>query len=159
MKRAPSDFLAFFVTMLQSYDYIVPLILTKHYHLSTTAYAAIMSIDNVIALLFLPLFGILSDKIRGPLGRRSPLILIGTIGGLIGFLGMSYADEQKLAGQDTRTLFMFFLLVAVFFMSLYRSPSAALVADCFIRPQRTKGNAVLNLMGSLAGVTFSQRQG
>ena len=155
-KRAVLISLPFFaVTMFwQSYDYIVPLILTKHYHLSTTAYAAIMSIDNVIALLFLPLFGILSDKIRGPLGRRSPLILIGTIGGLIGFLGMSYADEQKLAGQDTRTLFMFFLLVAVFFMSLYRSPSAALVADCFIRPQRTKGNAVLNLMGSLAGVTF-----
>lgn len=138
----------------QAYDYIIPLILTKHYHLSTTAYSAIMSIDNVVALIFLPLFGILSDKISGPWGRRSPLILIGTIGGLIGFLGISYADSQKVAGQDTLTLFMFFLLIAVFFMSLYRSPSAALVADCFIRPQRTKGNAVLNLMGAMAGLTF-----
>lgn len=155
-KRAVLISLPFFAVTIfwQAYDYIVPLILTKHYHLSTTAYSAIMSIDNVVALIFLPLFGILSDKIRGPLGRRTPLILVGTIGGMIGFLGISYADAQKVAGQDTLTLFMFFLLITVFFMSLYRSPSAALVADCFIRPQRTKGNAVLNLMGSLAAITF-----
>lgn len=155
-KRAILISLPFFTVQIfwQAYDYIIPLILTKHYHLSTTAYSAIMSIDNVVAMVFLPLFGILSDKIRGPLGRRSPLILMGTVGGLIGFWGMSYADEQKIAGQNTLLLFMFFLLMAVFFMSLFRSSSAALVADCFIRPQRTKANAVLNLMGSMAGITF-----
>jgi hypothetical protein len=47
------------------------------------------------------------------------------------------------------------LCVAVFFMSLYRSPAAALVADCFIRPHRTKANAALNVVGALAGVIFS----
>ena len=40
-------------------------------------------------------------------------------------------------------------------MSLYRSPAAALVADCFIRPHRTKANAALNVVGALAGVIFS----
>ena len=139
----------------QAYDYIVPLMLTQHYKLSTTVYSAIMSIDNVVALVFLPLFGILSDKIHGPLGRRSPLILLGTVGGLIGFLGMAAADAQQVAGKNTLILYMLCLLIAVFFMSLYRSPSAALVADCFIRPQRTKANAMLNFMGALAGVFFS----
>ena len=71
-------------------------------------------------LIFLPLFGTLSDKISGRLGRRYPL----------------------------------FLLITVFFMSLYRSPSAALVADCFIRPQRTMANAVLNLMAGIGAVLF-----
>lgn len=139
----------------QAYDYIVPLMLTQHYELGTTTYSAIMSIDNVVALVFLPLFGTLSDKIHGPLGRRSPLILIGTLGGLLGFVGMALADAKQVAGGSTLLPYMLCLLVAVFFMSLYRSPSAALVADCFIRPQRTKANAVLNLMGALAGVFFS----
>lgn len=139
----------------QAYDYIVPLMLTQHFHLSTTAYSAIMSIDNAVALVFLPLFGMLSDKISGRMGRRSPLILWGTLGGLVGIYLMNVADAGAVAGQDTLVLFMIALLIAVFFMSLYRSPATALVADCFIRPQRTKANAVLNVVGALAGVLFS----
>lgn len=146
----------FALTMFwQAYDYIVPLMLTKHYSLSTFAYSGIMAFDNIVALIFLPLFGALSDKISGRLGRRTPLILLGTLGGLAGFFFMNYADAGAVAGQNTFGLFLVALLAAVFFMSLYRSPSAALVADCFIRPQRTKANAVLNLMGALAGVLFS----
>ena len=139
----------------QAYDYIVPLMLSKHYNLSTTAYSLIMSIDNAVALIFLPLFGILSDRIQSKMGRRSPLILWGTIGGLIGLYGMNWADAGAVAGKSTFPVFMIALCIAVFFMSLYRSPAAALVADCFIRPQRTKANAVLNVVGALAGVIFS----
>ena len=146
----------FALTMFwQVYDNIVPLMLTQHYSLSTYAYSAIMAIDNVVALVFLPLFGALSDRINGKMGRRSPLILLGTVGGLVGFYMLNYADGIAMAGGSSFALFMVGLLIAVFFMSLYRSPSAALVADCFIRPQRTKANAVLNLMGALAGVIFS----
>ena len=60
----------FSLTMFwQAYDYIVPLMLSKHYHLSTTVYSLIMSVDNVIALIFLPLFGIFSDRITGGVRR------------------------------------------------------------------------------------------
>ena len=146
----------FAVTMFwQAYDYIVPLMLSSHYKLDITTYSMIMSVDNLVALIFLPLFGALSDKINGKMGRRSPLILWGTLGGLIGFFLMNYADAKAVAGENTLVLFLLALCAAVFFMSLYRSPSAALVADCFIRPQRTKANAVLNFMGALAGVVFS----
>ncbi len=146
----------FAVTMFwQAYDYIIPLILSKHYNLGITTYSMIMSVDNLVALIFLPLFGALSDKIHGKMGRRSPLILWGTLGGLIGMFLMNYADAKAVAGADTFVLFMIALCISVFFMSLYRSPSAALVADCFIRPQRTKANSILNFMGALAGVIFS----
>ena len=139
----------------QAYDYVVPLMLSKHFSLSTTVYSLIMSIDNAVALIFLPLFGILSDRIQSKLGRRTPLILWGTIGGLIGLYVMNWADAGAVAGKSTFAVFMIALCVAVFFMSLYRSPAAALVADCFIRPHRTKANAALNVVGALAGVIFS----
>ena len=138
----------------QAYDYIVPLMLSRHYHLGTTLYSVIMSADNLIALIFLPLFGILSDRISGRLGRRSPLILAGTAGGVAGLALMCLEDAKAVGGTVRIALFLGFLLLTVFFMSLYRSPSAALVADCFIRPQRTMANAVLNLMAGIGGVVF-----
>lgn len=154
--RAISISLPFFALTVfwQTYDYVVPLILSGHYRLGTTLYSVIMSADNVTALIFLPIFGILSDRIRGRLGRRTPLILIGIIGGICGLYFMNRADAMAVEGEQTFRAFFFALLVAVFFMSLARSPSAALVADCFIRPQRTKANAVLNLMGAVGAVLF-----
>ena len=138
----------------QAYDYIIPLILSKHYHLGTTVYSVIMSADNVIALIFLPLFGILSDHITGKLGRRTPLILLGTAGGIGGLYFMNMEDQKALTQSVSFVPFLIFLLITVFFMSLHRAPSAAIVTDCFIRPQRTRANAVLNLMAGMAGVLF-----
>ncbi|MBQ3268818.1 MAG: MFS transporter [Clostridia bacterium] len=148
--------LPFFALTLfwQAYDYIVPLILSMHYRLGTTVYALIMSVDNVIALIFLPLFGILSDRITGRFGRRTPLICIGTAGGVIGLYLMRLEDGRAVAGSPGFVPFLLCLLAAVFFMSLHRSPSAALAADCFIRPHRTMANAILNVMAGIAGVLF-----
>ena len=154
--RAVFISLPFFVLTLfwQAYDYIVPLILSRHFSLGTTIYSIIMSADNVFAMIFLPLFGILSDRINSKLGRRTPLILFGTFGGVVGLFFMARIDALAVIGNIQLAPFLAALLATVFFMSLYRSPSAALVADCFIRPQRTKANAVLNLMGAFAGVLF-----
>ena len=154
--RAVRVSLPFFALTLfwQAYDYIVPLMLSEHFSLGTTAYAAVMSIDNVVALLFLPLFGILSDRLTGRLGRRTPLILLGAAGGAVGLSFMGLLDDRAAAGAAVFPGFLAALVAAVLFMSLFRAPSAALIADCFVRPQRTKANAVLNLMGALAGVSF-----
>ena len=148
--------LPFFALTLfwQAYDYTVPLMLSQHFRLGTTAYSLVMSIDNVIALLFLPFFGILSDRLTGRLGRRTPLILLGTAGGLVSLFFMRLFDARAAAGQSVFPAFLTALVFTVLFMSLFRAPSAALIADCFIRPQRTKANAVLNLMGALASVAF-----
>ena len=37
-----------------------------------------MAIDNLAALILLPIFGRLSDKTRTPIGKRMPYILVGT---------------------------------------------------------------------------------
>ena len=161
--RAVLISLPFFgITMFwQAYDYIVPLILVRHFHTSTLGYSIIMSLDNVAALVLLPVFGALSDKINSKMGRRTPLILWGTIGGLMGLVGMNLADSYQLSISTTAmnplafVLFMFALLIAVVSMSLFRSPATALVADVFIRPLRTKANAMLNFLGGFAGVVFA----
>ena len=37
-----------------------------------------MAIDNLAALILLPIFGRISDKTKSPIGKRMPYILIGT---------------------------------------------------------------------------------
>ncbi|MDX9897380.1 MAG: MFS transporter [Spirochaetia bacterium] len=171
----------------QAYDTIMPQILVYHFGMNSTTLGMIMGIDNLVALIFLPLFGALSDKVNSRLGRRTPFILWGTIGGAISFVLMGLADNMQLArltaagipakfaaattgaakaaligeiGALQRgnvgifVLMMGALLLGVFLMSIFRSPAAALAADVFIRPQRSKGNAVLNILGGLAGVVF-----
>ena len=63
----------------QVYDYATPLILTKTFGIGDTVTGAIMAIDNVLALFLLPIFGAFSDKVRTPIGRRMPFILVGTL--------------------------------------------------------------------------------
>ena len=62
----------------QMYDNVVPLILTKTFHLNETFSGAIMAADNVLALFLLPFFGTLSDRTNTKIGKRTPYILVGT---------------------------------------------------------------------------------
>jgi Na+/melibiose symporter-like transporter len=44
----------------------------------------------LISMIAAPVFGALSDRIRLPGGRRKPWILIGTLGNVIGLVGLAY---------------------------------------------------------------------
>lgn len=46
----------------QMYDNVIPLVLTKTFHLHETFSGAIMAADNILALFLLPFFGTLSDR-------------------------------------------------------------------------------------------------
>ena len=63
----------------QAYDAIVPLILTNHYGLPQAISGVVMSIDNILAVFMLPIFGALSDKVMTRFGKRTPFIVIGTV--------------------------------------------------------------------------------
>ena len=63
----------------QAYDAIVPLILTNHFGLPQTASGVVMSVDNVLAVFMLPIFGALSDKVCTKFGKRTPFIVVGTV--------------------------------------------------------------------------------
>ena len=106
-----------------------------------------MAMDNVLALMLLPLFGMLSDKLRTPLGRRTPFILVGTVLAVICMILLPVTDN---AGSLTG--FFIALGAVLLSMGFYRSPAVALMPDLTPKPLRSKANAVINLMGALGGI-------
>lgn len=131
----------------QMYDNIIPLILKDTFHLGETVTGVIMALDNVLALFLLPLFGMLSDKVDTRMGKRTPFIVAGTVLA-IGFLMLLHvANERALL-----PLFIIVLLLLLVSMGLYRSPAVALMPDVTPKTLRSKGNAVINLMGAVGGV-------
>ena len=200
----------------QAYDAIVPLILTNHFGLPQTASGAIMSLDNILAVFMLPLFGTLSDKVMTKLGKRTPFILVGTLSAVVSFIALMLIDAYQLnavidagipdrfnacadllkeanealkeAGKAGNTVaveaiqrsieainadidlivadtleitlanlwpmiaFIAVLLLTLIAMATFRSPAVALMPDVTVKPLRSKGNAIINLMGTAGGI-------
>ena len=80
----------------QAYDTIVPKILTDRFGMSQFWSGAIMAVDNILALFLLPLFGILSDKTKSKLGRRTPFIIVGTLIAATALISLSFVDSMQL---------------------------------------------------------------
>ena len=131
----------------QFYDQVIPYLLEQVFGLKTFAANAIMSIDNVLAVFMLPLFGTLSDRTRTPLGKRTPYILFGTVASvvLMAVLGIT-TDRRNFWG------FMLTLLALLFVMAVYRTPAIAYMPDITPKPLRSKANAIINLVGYLGGI-------
>lgn len=89
--------LAFFIiTMFWStYDVVIARILIDKFGLSQTASGVVMALDNILALVLLPVFGALSDRSNHKKGRRTPFIIVGTIVGALAFMGLSYSDHLQ----------------------------------------------------------------
>lgn len=131
----------------QLYDNMIPLMLQNTFGLGETITGGIMAIDNVLALLLLPLFGSFSDKVDTRFGKRTPFIVLGTIVSTIFMILIPIANEQ-------RNFVLFFLALGVVLVSMgtYRSPAVALMPDLTPKPLRSKANAVINLMGAVGGI-------
>ena len=203
----------------QAYDAVVPLILANHFGLPETASGVVMSIDNILAVFMLPLFGALSDKVMTKFGKRTPFIVLGTVVAVIAFILLTVVNGLQLnslmqsgiidnyraaagnhdvsvkainemfdKGMITEALrdsqlaeaelafdavkealradaleltlsniwplvgFIGVLLVVLVAMATFRSPAVALMPDVTIKPLRSKGNAVINLMGTAGGI-------
>ena len=168
----------------QAYDAIIPLILTNRFGLPQSVSGAVMSIDNVLAVFLLPIFGSVSDKWKGKSGKRTPFIFFGTIASIIAFVALTFVDNYQLAkvtaaginnmpsGTEAELsevlkatwkltaanplpliLFIITLLVVLVAMATFRSPAVALMPDITIKPLRSKGNAIINLMGTAGGIS------
>lgn len=131
----------------QMYDNIIPLMLQNTFGLGETVTGALMAMDNVLALILLPVFGSLSDKINTPLGKRTPFILAGTALAVCFMLLLPFADRRQ-----SLVLFLAALFATLLSMGLYRSPAVALMPDLTPNHLRSRANAVINLMGAVGGV-------
>lgn len=131
----------------QLYDNVVPLILKNTFDIPDDIAGVIMALDNVLALFLLPLFGKLSDRTYTRLGRRMPYILGGTLAAVVLMNLLPVADAAR-----SLWLFVVALGLLLLAMGVYRSPAVALMPDVTPKPLRSKGNAIINLMGTLGGV-------
>lgn len=131
----------------QMYDNIIPLILQGTFHLGETITGVIMAADNVLALFLLPIFGSISDKVDTRAGKRMPFIVGGTILAVIFLMLLPIADRTV-----NLVLFVAALFALLISMGLYRSPAVALMPDLTPNKLRSKGNAIINLMGAVGGV-------
>lgn len=131
----------------QMYDSIIPLILQNTFGIGETLTGVIMAADNVLAIFLLPLFGALSDKADTRLGKRISFIVTGTVLAVIFLLLLPIADRKV-----NMVLFIVSLFALLVSMGLYRSPAVALMPDLTPNKLRSKGNAIINLMGAVGGV-------
>lgn len=131
----------------QMYDNIIPLILQNTFHLRETITGTIMAADNVLALFLLPIFGTISDSVDTRFGKRMPFIVTGTALAVLFMMLLPVADRA-----ENFILFVAALFMLLISMGIYRSPAVALMPDLTPNKLRSKGNAIINLMGAVGGV-------
>ena len=140
----------------QMYDNVVPLILTKTFHLNETFSGTIMAADNVLALFLLPFFGTLSDRTRSRLGKRTPYILAGTAAAVILLNILPVLDNSYYASPSPGKMAAFIILLGLLLIAMgtYRSPAVALMPDVTPKPLRSRANAIINLLGAVGGIIY-----
>lgn len=140
----------------QMYDSVMTLILAGTFQLNETVSGAIMAADNVLALFLLPLFGAISDRTETRIGRRMPFILGGTAAAAVLMNLLPLLDNRYAAAPSPVTLAGFVAVLALLLVAMgtYRSPAVALMPDVTPKPLRSKGNAIINLMGAVGGILY-----
>ncbi len=131
----------------QFYDQVVPYLLEEKFGLTTFSANSVMSVDNILAIFMLPLFGAISDRTHTRMGKRTPYILFGTIASVILLIVMGVSTQM-----NNKQMFFISLFLVLFVMSVYRTPAVAYMPDVTPKPLRSKANAIINLVGYIGGI-------
>jgi Na+/melibiose symporter-like transporter len=126
------------------YNAFVPLFLANKFALNPGWIGFFMTLDNIAALLIQPAVGAWSDRLRTPIGRRMPFILIGAPVGAVAFGLNPMAAVLPLFVACTSTLLLS--------MAFWRTPVVALMPDITPSPFRSQANGIINLMGGLGSI-------
>jgi MFS family permease len=133
------------------YNAFVPIFLANKFHLSAAFIGFFMTLDNIAALFIQPPVGAWSDRLRTPIGRRLPFILIGAPITALAFGLIPLASVLPLFVACTSTL----LLSA----ALWRTPVVALMPDITPSEKRSQANGIINFMGGIGTIIALQTGG
>jgi MFS family permease len=133
------------------YNAFVPVFLANKFNLSPVLIGFFMTLDNIAALFIQPPVGAWSDRLRTPLGRRIPFILIGAPLSALAFGLIPLASVLPLFVACTSTL----LLSA----ALWRTPVVALMPDITPSAKRSQANGIINFMGGIGTIVALQTGG
>lgn len=147
---------AFFAILMlwQVYNTYCPLILnelleSKFNNADRLTYVIgiIMALDNLAALILMPIFGNLSDKTHSKFGKRMPYIIIGMLLSSIAFPMIAvFYIYNNLIGV------IVFMGLFLTIMQCYRSPAVALMPDITPKPLRSSANGIINLVGYVGAI-------
>jgi len=124
------------------YNAYLPVFLRETFQLPFSVVGAIMTIDNIFAILLLPFLGALSDSTNTKLGKRRPYILVGAPLAMIFFILVPFANKTQMLG-----LMMLTVIFMNLAMALYRTPVIALMPDITPSKYRSHANGIINFMG------------
>jgi MFS family permease len=133
------------------YNAFVPIFLANKFGISVGVIGFFMTLDNIAALFIQPPVGAWSDKVRTPLGRRVPFILVGAPISAVAFGLIPIAAVLPLFVACTSTL----LLSA----ALWRTPVVALMPDITPSAFRSQANGIINFMGGVGTIIALQTGG
>lgn len=126
------------------YNSFVPLFLESRFGLDPRWIGFFMTLDNIAALLIQPAVGAWSDRLRTPIGRRMPFILIGAPVGAVAFGIIPLAGALPLFVACTSTLLLS--------MAFWRTPVVALMPDITPSRFRSQANGIINFMGGVGAI-------
>jgi MFS family permease len=126
------------------YNAFVPLFLANKFNLAPAWIGFFMTLDNIAALFIQPPVGAWSDRLRSPIGRRMPFILIGAPVGAIAFGIIPVAAVLPIFVACTSTLLLS--------MAFWRTPVIALMPDITPSEYRSQANGIINFMGGLGSI-------
>lgn len=126
------------------YNVHMPLLLGEFIE-SRALRGAIMGLDNVLALLLIPVVGAWSDRVEGRWGRRLPFLLAAVPVTALAFALLPWAAAA---------LWTLLLVDVVFLLAItvYRAPLVALMPDHVPEALRSDANAVVTLTAAAGGV-------
>lgn len=125
----------------------------------------IMTLDNIVAFLLLPLIGLWSDRIWAPKlgGRRKPFIVTLAPISILAFILIPVIVRlippalSGMTDQLRQPLAFFIIIVGIFITTMagFRTPVISLMPDLTPSPLRSQANGIINLMGGLGGVIIT----
>ena len=127
------------------YDNYVPVFLNG-FVASRALIGSLMTIDNIMAVLLIPVVTAWSDNTRTPIGRRMPFVTVLLPLSAVGFALLPYAGTATLAA------FVIALVGFNLFKQSARGPVVALMPDSIPNEYRSEANGVINMMGGIAAV-------
>ncbi len=124
------------------YDTYVPLFLKKYIG-SNAAIGGVMTLDNMLQLLLIPIVSVWSDRTRTKIGRRMPFIVV-----MLPAAALFFALIP-----DAAAMSFWALMAAIFCLNIFktsvRGPVVALMPDTIPGEYRSEANGVINTMGGI----------
>ncbi|UJW56163.1 MFS transporter [Bacillus sp. A116_S68] len=127
------------------YNAYMPLILGDFIE-SRAIRGGIMGLDNVLAVLLIPIIGAWSDRVKTPLGNRLPFLIVGMPLAALFFMLIPYSAKS--------TLWLLLMVDILFLlaMTIYRAPVIALMPDHTPPEKRSSANGIINVMGGIGAI-------